>query len=236
MRKRIITAAVAALSAVLIFGSSTTADAATPAFREDFSKPAAFGKVDSTYPQSWQPYPNGMSEKYYSDSLIQVTDRGYFDVVFDGKRGAAGTFGTADGAWGHVGGTFTVRAKATGAQGNGVAFMLWPTSGVWADGEIDFPEGGIANGKGSPQVFHHSTVPGQERQQVQLASDVYWKDWHDYTIVWKPGVSVTYKVDGKTIGTVKKWVPTTPHRFMFQTGNTGTAGHLLVSYVETKPL
>lgn len=230
-RTRLIIAAAATLGLLLGTVPATGAAAATT-FREDFTRLAHTGSVDTGYPQSWQPYPNGMSGKYYSDEIVSVHG-GVLDVSLDGKRGAAGTFGTKAGAWGHKGGTFTVRAKATGADGNGIAFLLWPTSDVWSDGEIDFPEGGVGGGAGEPHVFHHSTVKGHEREQVAFESGVRWDGWHTYTIVWKPGKSVDYRVDGHSIGTVTKWVPTTAHRFMVQTGNTGKPGHLLIDYVQT---
>lgn len=209
----------------------TTEPTSTPTdgFREDFTMPAAAGRVDRTYPDSWQPYPDGTGGRYYSDQVITVHD-GVLDVTLDGKRGAAGTFGEPDTAYSHVGGTFTVRAKATGGDGNGAAFMLWPSSDVWADGEIDFPEGNFDD---VPSVFHHSMTPGQEATAQHLATGVDWRDWHTYSETWVPGRSVTYTVDGRTIGTVTHDVPTTEHRYMFQVGNWGQPGHLLIDWVET---
>lgn len=209
---------------------ATTPPPATVGFREDFNTPAAVGKVAAAYSESWQPYPDGSGDgKYTAGKTVSVHD-GYLDVTLDGKNGAAGTFGTSEGAWGHVGGTFTVRAKATGGDGNGAAFMLWPTSNVWSDGEIDFPEGNFDD---VPSVFHHSMIVGQEANAVHLTTGVDWRDWHTYSETWVPGKSVTYSVDGKVIGTVTENVPTAPHRFMFQTGNWGAAGHLLIDWVET---
>ncbi|MBF4607399.1 glycoside hydrolase family 16 protein [Curtobacterium sp. VKM Ac-1393] len=152
------------------------------------------------------------------------------DVALGTGAGAAGTFGSSAGAWDHVGGSFSVRAKATGGDGNGAAFMLWPTSGTWSDGEIDFPEG---NFEDSPSAFHHSMTPGKEADRVQIGTGVSWRDWHTYTVDWVPGESVTYSVDGEVLDTVTHDVPTTPHRFMFQVGNWGAKGNLLIDWVST---
>lgn len=198
-------------------------------FVEDFSTNAVTGLVQSLYPQSWQPYPDGTSGIYAPSKTVSVHD-GVMDVALGTGAGAAGTFGSSDGAWDHVGGSFSVRAKATGGDGNGAAFMLWPTSNVWADGEIDFPEG---NFEDSPSVFHHSMTPGKEAERVQLGTGVSWRDWHTYKVDWVPGESVTYSVDGKVLGTVTHDVPTTPHRFMFQVGNWGEQGNLLIDWVST---
>ncbi|ROP74525.1 glycoside hydrolase family 16 protein [Curtobacterium sp. PhB115] len=205
-----------------------SSDVPDASFVETFDTDAAAGQVTAVYPQSWQPYPDGTSGIYEPSKTVSVHD-GVMDVQLGGA-GAAGTFGTVDGAWGHVGGSFSVRAKATGGDGNGAAFMLWPTSGTWSDGEIDFPEG---NFESSPSVFHHSMTPGNEADRVQLGTGVSWRDWHTYTVDWKPGESVTYSVDGKVLGTITHDVPTTAHRFMFQTGNWGDSGNLLIDWVST---
>ncbi|MCA5922077.1 glycoside hydrolase family 16 protein [Curtobacterium oceanosedimentum] len=198
-------------------------------FVEDFDVPAATGLVTAAYPQSWQPYPDGTSGIYAPSRTVSVHD-GVLDVALGTGAGAAGTFGSADGAWDHVGGSFSVRAKATGGDGNGAAFMLWPTSNVWSDGEIDFPEG---NFESNPSVFHHSMTPGREAERVQVDTGVSWRDWHTYTVDWVPGESVTYSVDGTELRTITEDVPTTPHRFMFQVGNWGDEGNLLIDWVST---
>lgn len=206
-----------------------TATAPDASFVEDFTKDAATGLVASLYPQAWQPYPDGTSGIYAPSKTVSVHD-GVMDVALGTGAGAAGTFGSSAGAWDHVGGSFSVRAKATGGDGNGAAFMLWPTSGTWSDGEIDFPEG---NFEDSPSAFHHSMTPGKEADRVQIGTGVSWRDWHTYTVDWVPGESVTYSVDGKVLDTVTHDVPTTPHRFMFQVGNWGGQGNLLIDWVST---
>ncbi|ROP66023.1 glycoside hydrolase family 16 protein [Curtobacterium sp. ZW137] len=205
------------------------ADAPDASFVETFDTDAATGQVAAAYPQSWQPYPDGTSGIYAPSKTVSVHD-GVMDVTLGNGSGTAGTFGSVAGAWGHVGGSFSVRAKATGGDGNGAAFMLWPTSGTWSDGEIDFPEG---NFEDVPSAFQHSMVPGQEADRAQVGTGVSWRDWHTYTVDWVPGKSVTYSVDGTVLETLTKDVPTTPHRYMFQVGNWGASGHLLIDWVAT---
>ena len=197
-------------------------------FVEHFDTPAVVGQLGRAYAHAWQPYPDGTSGIYAPSRTVSVHD-GVMDVALGGA-GTAGTFGSFAGAWGHVGGTFSVRAMATGGDGNGAAFMLWPTSNVWSDGEIDFPEG---NFESTPYAFHHSMTPGREAERIQLDTGVSWRDWHTYTVSWDPGRSVTYSVDGRVLQTITEDVPTTPHRFMFQTGNWGASGHLLIDWVAT---
>jgi hypothetical protein len=229
----------AALVAVPITGGAT-AQAAIPVgnigkfkqtFREDFTTAAtAKGKFASTYAKSWQPYPDGMGNgQYWSGSQISATG-GQMVVTLDGKHGAAGTFGTPTGAWGHVGGKFTIRARAAGGDGNGAAVMLWPTSNVWADGEIDYPEG---NFDATPMVYHHSMIAGKESNATSASTKASWRNWHTYSVEWIPGKSVKYILDDKVVSTVTKDVPKTAHRYMFQVGNWGAAGHLYIDWVTT---
>lgn len=245
MQQRTIRATLAAvlLSAALVavpIGNGSVANAGVPVgdigkfrqtFRESFSGTvAANGPFTKRYSNSLQAYPDGMGEgKYWTGTQVSVHD-GSMDVTLDGRRGAAGTFGTTTGAWSHVGGKFTVRARATGADGNGAAFMLWPTSNVWAEGEIDYPEG---NFETAPSYFHHSMTAGNEFAATTASTKVSWRDWHEYSIEWIPKKSVTYLLDGRVLKTITKDVPTTPHRYMFQTGNWGKAGHLYIDWVAT---
>ncbi|OIH96513.1 glycoside hydrolase family 16 protein [Curtobacterium sp. MCBA15_001] len=205
-----------------------TAAPSGSSFVEDFNAPALLGQVASLYDQAWQPYPDGTSGIYAPSKTVSVSN-GVMNVALGGA-GTAGTFGSFAGAWGHVGGTFSVRAKAVGGDGNGAAFMLWPSSNNWSDGEIDFPEG---NFEESPSGFQHSMVPGRGADREQIGTNVSWRDWHTYTVNWVPGKSVTYSVDGKVLQTVTHDVPTTPHRFMFQTGNWGDSGTLMIDWVST---
>jgi hypothetical protein len=208
---------------------TTTAPPAGATFAEGFDTPAATGAFAATYANAWQPYPDATGGKYWS-SLITSAHDGVMDVAMDGEHGAAGTFGTPTGAWSHVGGTFSIRAKATGGAANGVAVMLWPTSNVRADGELNYPEGQF---DGRPTVFHHSMVPGHEDKAKRIDTYVSWHGWHTYTTDWVPGQYVKYYLDGELIGTVTENVPTTPHRYMFQVGNWGQPGHLLIDWVAT---
>ncbi|TPG05091.1 glycoside hydrolase family 16 protein [Curtobacterium flaccumfaciens] len=242
IRKRALIAALVGASLVAApLGAGTAAYAGVPApvgdvgkfkqsFVENFSTAAsANGPFAKTYKNSWQPYPDGTGGMYYSGSQVSARN-GAMDVRLDGQHGAAGTFGTPDGAWSHVGGKFSVRAKATGGDGNGAAFMLWPSSDVWSDGEIDYPEG---NFDSEPMVHHHSMIRGQEATATSVGTGVDWRSWHTYSEEWIPGKSVTYSLDGKVIKTVTKNVPTTAHRYMFQVGDWGASGHLYIDWVST---
>ncbi|KTR06990.1 glycoside hydrolase family 16 protein [Curtobacterium luteum] len=202
------------------------------AFFEDFTTPAASGgQFGAKYANAWQAYDEGTSDKYYSGALISAHD-GVMDVAMNGTQGAAGVFGPPATAWAQTGGTFSIRMKVEGGRGNGTAVMLWPTSNDASEGELDYPEGGFS---GKPDVFHHSMVPGHADKAYRILTDASWKDWHTYTTVWVPGKSVSYFLDGVLLETVTESVPTTPHRYTFQIGNTGKPGHVLIDWVSIQP-
>ncbi|PCN47669.1 hypothetical protein Csp2054_11205 [Curtobacterium sp. 'Ferrero'] len=231
---------VAGLS-VVPFGTTTPAlaDTSAPrgnigAFKQDFvqdfrTNATAGGQFAKTYANSWQPYPDGMSGMYYSGRQISA-HAGFMDVVLDGKHGAAGTFGTPTGAWDRRGGKFSIRARALGGDGNGAAFMLWPTSNVWTEGEIDYPE---ANFEDAPMSHQHSMKKGKEVTATSASTNGSWRSWHVYSIEWIPGKYVRYLFDNRVISTVRWDVPKTSHRYMFQVGNWGKAGHLEIDWVTT---
>ncbi|MEK6309172.1 MAG: glycoside hydrolase family 16 protein [Curtobacterium sp.] len=202
------------------------------AFFEGFDTPAASGgQFASTYAGAWQAYDEGTSGKYYSGALISAHD-GVMDVAMNGTQGAAGVFGPPSTAWAQTGGTFSIRMKVEGGRGNGTAVMLWPTSNDASEGELDYPEGGFG---GKPDVYHHSNVPGHAEKAQRIPTDASWGDWHTYTTVWLPGKSVSYYLDGTLVGTIDTWVPTTPHRYTFQIGNSGKPGHVLIDWVSIQP-
>ncbi len=218
----------------LVLSGGTAASAATDVTKEGsfflgFNNTYKPGKLAAGYKNYWQPYPNGMSGKYYSNDIVSTHD-GYMDVAFTKGKGAAGTFGSPSKAYSHIGGTFSIRLKATGGATNGIAVMLWPSSDDWGDGEIDYPEGGLNS---ETHIFHHWMAPKDSSKAYHKGLGNKWGSWHTYTVKWDPGKSVKYYLDGKLVWTVTEDVPTSEHRFMFQTSNNGSKGHLLIDWVRT---
>lgn len=75
------------------------------------------------------------------------------------------------------------------------AQLLWPVSGGGCS-EIDFPEN---SHDVPPSAFDH---PANCGGQDAFDTAVSWGAWHTYTTSWTPS-SVTFAVDGKTIGASK---------------------------------
>lgn len=214
-------------------------------FLEDFATDAAAGtgagQFLNVYGQSYTPYTIGGTNR---PDLIVSAHHHVFDLALPGNQAANGWFGKPATSTTYQGGRFSMRAKAVDAFGNGPAFMVWPSSDNWWEGELDFPEsisynGGLIGFQDAPWIHHHKMVQGQEAQAQDVALGVSWRDWHVYTLEWfPPGKgptpatgSVTYYVDGVQVYTTTTDVPTTPHRFTLQVGDYGSAGHVYIDWI-----
>jgi beta-glucanase (GH16 family) len=100
--------------------------------------------------------------------------------------------------------------------GFGLAFLLWPDSEKWPrDGEIDFPEGELSGD--IKAVAHHATDQGTtDPFRLPVGFDA----WHVATIEWAPR-SVTFFLDGATVGTSTTLVPSRSMHWVLQAGSDG---------------
>lgn len=242
MRKRIFSALGLGLAAAVIAAtgvgvgvgagesgaSAATLPSKTGSFFVGFNSDTPTGGVSAAYPNHWQPYPDGMSSKYYSNQISSIHN-GVLDFYLHDGMGMAGTFGTKTDAYSHQGGTFSIRMRTRDGAGVGLATMLWPSSDSQDDGEIDFPEGSL---NGTAHVYHHLLPPNNPGKSYNGDLHVDMSEWHTYSVVWVSGKSVKYYVDDELRVTVTDNVPTSEHRFMIQTGNTGT-GHVYIDWVRT---
>ena len=114
-----------------------------------------------------------------------------------------------------------------------VAWLLWPESEVWPrDGEIDFPEGGLAHTVGG---YHHYAGDAACAGGCQdgVSTDARFTDWHTYTIEWSPG-RVKFILDDQVVLNTTNHVPSAPMRWQLQTetkGNGASDGNLMVDWV-----
>ena len=121
-------------------------------------------------------------------------------------------------------GRYTVRFRTAGGyragsdpaagQGYGTAFLLWPVSDTWAEGEVNFPEmawgdriAGFVHTIGKPQVnsseFHTESTTDE--------------GWHTATIEWSPAL-LRFLLNGTEIARATSDVPSTSFRWGFQSG------------------
>ena len=132
-------------------------------------------------------------------------------------------------------GMYEVRFKAQPVPGYKTAWLLWPDSNQWSDGEIDWPEGNLNATMGA--FMHHVGDP--EAQDAYLTSATY-GTWHTATIEWTPS-AVTFLLDGKVTGssTGTSLIPRTPMHWVLQTEtqlsggppSDSAAGHVDIDWV-----
>jgi hypothetical protein len=196
---------------------------------EDFTTDAATGSFQDTYANSWCGYQEGTGNKYYNDALISAHD-GLMDIALNGTQGAAGSFGPPETCWGDTYGRYSIKFKAEGAEGNGTAMMVWPSSDVWGDGEIDYPEGDL---DGTFHAYQHPLGCSDCSSSVNASSNATFRDWHVATTEWSPA-GVNYYVDGELIMATTDDNPNTDHRWTIQVApvrDNAQPGSLLIDWV-----
>ena len=122
----------------------------------------------------------------------------------------------ADGNNALTSGRYVVRFRSDAIPGYKTAWLLWPSSDVWPrDGEIDFPEGNL---DGSISAFMHrmNGTSGSDQDYYSSGGATY-TSWHTAIIEWKGGQSLSFILDGQTIGTSTSRVPSTPMQWVLQT-------------------
>lgn len=239
---------------ILSLGTNRTVPPTAPSgftrkFEQNFDTTAAAGNASgqfmNVYANFFQPYNEGgtVGNGAMSPRTMISAHDGVMDVKMDGVYASAGSFGDPTGAYNNVGGRFSIRMKTLGGYNNGPAFMIWPSSEVWYEGELDFPEsvsgrGGTQGFQDSPWIHHHKMVQGQEAQAQDVNLLVSWRDWHVYTLEWYPpgkGATPTtgnvrYLVDGVEVYNTTTDVPKTAHRFCFQIGDWGAPGNIYIDW------
>jgi hypothetical protein len=195
---------------------------AAPIFTDTFDtdRPAGFAAPAANDP-NWTGYHYSLNQTsghdtskrgFYRAEQASVHD-GSMDVklqTIDGKPRVFApipkvpvALGGQGNAWPHngqLGGRYSVDVKISGPIPRyKQAFLLWPDSGQWADGELDFPEGEFDSVNNSVTAFSHKVVsPGITNNcssnmyryspsdtPVNTASK-WTTDWHNYVQEWVP--------------------------------------------------
>jgi Glycosyl hydrolases family 16 len=110
-------------------------------------------------------------------------------------------------------GRVSVRFKADSLAGYKTAWLFWPDSGVWPrDGEIDFPEGDLADTLYGAAHFANPDPSAFD----QFDSTSPFTSWHVATTEWSPG-RVEFLLDGQSLGVSTTRIPATPMHYILQT-------------------
>lgn len=204
---------------------------------EDFDTDAPAGTFPGAgYSPRWTAYdgfPDTSGRGTYSLAGVSVHD-GTLDLslgTVQGRPRVAAPVPLPEGRWGGwTYGRYVVRFRADPVPGYKTAWLLWPDSDVWAEGEIDFPEGDL---DGTVQGFVHQ--PGDPvRNALAVDTGVGYQEWHTAAVDWTPA-GVTFTLDGRTVSTTTV-SPSHPMHLVLQTETSGNppasaAGHVLIDWV-----
>lgn len=211
-------------------------------YREDFTKPARLGEIEEVYGSGMRGYdgfPDTSKRGIYTPDRVLSVSGGVLDFYLhtatvegvSAPRVAAPILNR----WkGQTYGRYSLRFRADDVAGYKVAFMLWPSSDRWEEGEMNFPEGRL-----STTISAYSHCVGNPADNCLAAfTGVDMRDWHVATTEWTPA-GVTFFLDGRRLGTATgEGVPSTKFRWTLQAeteiGGDGTppsaAGHLQVDW------
>jgi hypothetical protein len=208
-------------------GRSTAATARPPRtrlpgwrliFHEDFTTAAAPGAFLSVY-RNFGAYPWGWVDTtkrgHYDPNILSVSGGTMVMHLHTGSDGihriAAPYPKLPGGGRDQLYGRYSVRFRADPVDGYKTAWLLWPQSEVWSDGEIDFPEGDLT---GTMSAFLHYV--GAPTQFDYFGTGVGYSSWHVATIEWRPN-RLSFWLDGRLIGTSTQHVPVKPMHYVLQT-------------------
>lgn len=189
-------------------------------FADDFSKDVPLGQFPGAVGSRWTDYSGTMDTSgngVYDPGEVVSIQHGLMDLYLHSENGvhlvAAPEPIISSSGGGMTYGRYEIRFKAQPVSGYKAAWLLWPDSNVWPDGEIDFPEGNLNS---TFYAFMHH-VGDPQMQDTYAASDTF-SSWHTATIDWTPN-SVTFLLDGKVIGasTNRALIPDTPMHWVLQT-------------------
>lgn len=125
--------------------------------------------------------------------------------------------GSQDVAWadGQLYGRYEVRFRALNpAPGFKIAWLLWPDSDDWTEGEIDFPEVTFDPG-GTIWAFNHEVTGTPSNNSTAHNTQVSPYEWHTCAIEWEPD-AVRFYLDDTLVATDTEHVPSTAMHWVLQ--------------------
>jgi hypothetical protein len=225
----------------------------TYSYGQDFTAAAALGEFDTVYGAGWAGYDcarcdTSRNGSYRPRSVLSVAN-GLLDMYIHhdpvtGENQAAAPFpqppaGVHGSRDDYLGMRTAVRFRASNPiQGYKTAWLYWPASWNWNQGEVDFPEGDLDGTIGG--YSHEADTGNPSVNTLAFKSDATYADgWHTAVTEWIPGRSVELFLDGVSVGRTTQHVPTAPMKWILQTetGLSGTApswsanGHVQVDWL-----
>jgi hypothetical protein len=197
-------------------------------FTDNFAVPVPLGSFPQAVSSKWQGY-DGLKDTsgngtYLPGQVVSISG-GLMNLhlhTADGRAMVAAPIARIPGAGrggGMLYGRYAMRFRADPVSGYKTAWLLWPDTDHWPDGEIDFPEGDLT---GTIMAAMHHT--GDPQNSDNYGTKIGYSSWHTAVVEWT-AQSVTFYLDGKVLGrfTDASVIPTTPMHWVLQTETSLTA-------------
>ncbi|GHJ42948.1 hypothetical protein Cs7R123_02900 [Catellatospora sp. TT07R-123] len=195
-------------------------------FRDDFATDVALGSFPAAVSTKWTAYSGFKNDGNtgtgtYDPAKTVSVDNGVLNIYLHTEGDKHYIAAPLPKIPGHSGaydgmayGRYAVRFRADAVPGYKTAWLLWPDSNAWPDGEIDFPEGNLT-GTIEANMHHrgsHPEVADQYRTGTTYAA------WHTAVIEWTPA-NVAFYLDGVLKGndTDTAVLPVAPMHWVLQT-------------------
>jgi beta-glucanase (GH16 family) len=195
-----------------------------PVVSRSFNTPAPLGTFVSTYGAEFSGYSgfgDTSNKGVYDPNRVLSAHDGYLDIYLrtaSGKPRVAAPM--PNGYKPQTYGRYAVRFRTDTLPGYKLAFLLWPTSNNWNEGEVDWPDGVAAGKTYAASAIRGSMQYGQMSFEgpPHSAAPTMGTGWHVAVTEWTAG-HVRWYMDGKLIGQTSNTagVPNTPMRWTLQT-------------------
>lgn len=218
----------------------------TQVYAEDFLTNAPLGSVASAYPKLgfYQSGKDTSGYGQYAPNQVLSVSNSMLDFHLRSVNGQPlATAILPDNYAPHVHARVSVRYRADAISGYKFVGMLWPSSNVWNEGEIDWPEGDLTR-KARPASAIAGTL-GQGKsggpiflppQEMFAATDQ--TQFHVATTEWTSS-AVRFYWDDTLVAEVTQGVPTKPMRVTLQAEtwinqgapSTSSDGHVEIDWI-----
>lgn len=186
---------------------------------QDFTTNAALGQVGSVYGADVRGYDNfndtSKNGLYAPDKVLTVANSALTARLHTENGQALVACPIPFGYGGQTYGRYSTRLRVDSGAGYKIAFLLWPSSDSWNDGEVDFPEMDLSAGS-TIGGFSHDVNGNPSANAWSMGTNTTLADWHVCTVEWTP-TKLTYLVDGVAQSTTTSAaIPKKPMRWTLQ--------------------
>jgi hypothetical protein len=207
-------------------------------FTEDFTSTVALGSWPGPYDAKWDDYTYDHMPKdtfgggVWNSRADLSAGGGMADYYLHSVNGVPQSVALVPVTQQMTYGRYSVRFKVDpGLTGWASAWLLWPDTDNWNEGEVDFPEGELT---GPMSAFTHTLGNPRENAYAQPTTTPFASGWHTATIEWTSS-SIKFFLDGAQVGSTTQGIPRTPMHWVLQTETAygavpTTSGHIKIDW------